>query len=61
MNPYVPDRGDLVWLQFNPHAGREQAGKRSALVISPDVCLPRGSSEGILAWDQMDRKRFICS
>jgi mRNA interferase MazF len=32
---YVPDRGDLVWLQFNPQAGHEQAGRRPALVISP--------------------------
>ncbi|MFU1793957.1 endoribonuclease MazF [Paenibacillus azoreducens] len=32
---YVPDRGDLLWLQFNPQAGHEQAGKRPALVISP--------------------------
>jgi mRNA interferase MazF len=32
---YVPDRGDLVWLDFDPQAGHEQAGRRSALVISP--------------------------
>jgi mRNA interferase MazF len=32
---YVPDRGDIVWLQFNPRAGHEQAGRRPALVISP--------------------------
>ncbi len=32
---YVPSRGDIVWLQFNPQAGSEQAGHRSALVISP--------------------------
>lgn len=32
---YVPDRGDVVWLQFNPQAGHEQAGRRPALVISP--------------------------
>jgi mRNA interferase MazF len=32
---YVPDRGDLVWLQFNPQMGHEQAGRRPALVISP--------------------------
>ena len=32
---YVPDRGDLVWLQFNPQAGHEQSGIRPALVISP--------------------------
>jgi len=32
---YVPDRGDIVWLQFTPQAGHEQAGHRPALVISP--------------------------
>lgn len=32
---YVPERGDLVWLQFNPQAGHEQRGKRPALVLSP--------------------------
>ena len=32
---YVPDRGDVVWTDFNPQAGREQAGKRPALVLSP--------------------------
>jgi len=32
---YVPDRGDIVWLQFNPHAGHEQAGRRPAFVVSP--------------------------
>jgi mRNA interferase MazF len=32
---YVPSRGDIVWLQFNPQAGSEQAGHRPALVISP--------------------------
>jgi mRNA interferase MazF len=33
--PYVPDRGDLIWLNFNPQAGREQGGHRPALVVSP--------------------------
>ncbi len=32
---YVPERGDVIWLQFNPQAGSEQAGHRPALVISP--------------------------
>ena len=32
---YVPDRGDIVWLQLNPQAGHEQAGHRPALVLSP--------------------------
>jgi mRNA interferase MazF len=32
---YVPDRGDAVWLSFNPQTGHEQAGRRPALVLSP--------------------------
>ena len=32
---YIPDRGDVVWLDFNPQAGHEQAGKRPAFVLSP--------------------------
>ena len=32
---YLPERGDLVWLNFNPQAGHEQAGRRPALVLSP--------------------------
>ena len=32
---YVPDRGDAIWLNFNPKAGLEQAGHRPALVLSP--------------------------
>ncbi len=32
---YVPDAGDIVWLQFDPQAGHEQAGHRPAVVLSP--------------------------
>jgi mRNA interferase MazF len=32
---YIPDTGDIVWLQFDPQAGHEQAGHRPALVLSP--------------------------
>jgi mRNA interferase MazF len=32
---YVPERGDIVFLDFNPQAGHEQAEKRPALVLSP--------------------------
>jgi mRNA interferase MazF len=32
---FVPDRGHLIWLTFNPQAGHEQAGRRPALVLSP--------------------------
>ena len=32
---YVPAPGDIVWLNFTPQAGHEQAGHRPALVVSP--------------------------
>lgn len=35
MPGWTPDAGDLVWLTFDPQAGREQAGRRPALVLSP--------------------------
>ena len=35
--PYCPARGDIVWLAFSPQAGREQAGHRPALCISPEA------------------------
>ncbi|MCT0217841.1 endoribonuclease MazF [Synechococcus sp. CS-1329] len=37
MSSYVPDRGDLVWLEFTPQAGSEQRGRRPALVLSPRI------------------------
>ena len=33
---YVPRRGDVIRLDFNPQTGHEQAGRRPALVLSPD-------------------------
>lgn len=32
---YCPQRGDVVWLSFNPQSGHEQAGHRPAVVLSP--------------------------
>jgi mRNA interferase MazF len=32
---YLPDRGDAVWLTFDPQAGHEQSGRRPAVVLSP--------------------------
>lgn len=51
---YIPDRGDIVWLNFTPQAGHEQQGTRPALIISPKIynkktnlalCCPITSSE----------------
>ena len=35
MKNYIPDRGDIVWLNFTPQTGHEQHGKRPAVVLSP--------------------------
>ena len=34
---YIPERGDLVWLNFTPQIGHEQYGKRPAIVLSPQA------------------------
>ena len=34
MSAYIPDEGDIVWLDFDPQTGHEQAGNRPALVLS---------------------------
>lgn len=35
--PYVPQRGDVVWITLNLQAGREQAGRRPAVILSPQA------------------------
>ena len=32
---YIPERGDIVWINFDPQSGHEQKGKRPAIVLSP--------------------------
>jgi mRNA interferase MazF len=32
---YIPDAGDIVWMNFDPQAGHEQAKHRPAIVLSP--------------------------
>ncbi len=33
----VPQRGDAVWIDFSPQTGNEQAGRRPAVVLSPEA------------------------
>ena len=33
----IPKRGDLIWLDFSPQVGHEQAGRRPALVLSEQL------------------------
>lgn len=34
VKPYIPRARDIIWLDFDPQAGREQAKRRPALVIT---------------------------
>jgi mRNA interferase MazF len=34
---YIPNAGDIVWLEFDPQAGHEQAGRRPAVVLTPEA------------------------
>ncbi len=34
---YIPERGDIIWISFNPQTGHEQSGHRPALVLSPQI------------------------
>lgn len=34
---YIPDVGDIIWLNFDPQAGHEQAGHRPAVVLTPEL------------------------
>ncbi len=43
MSDYVPDEGDVIWLEFDPQAGHEQAGHRPAVVLSPRIYNDRQS------------------
>ena len=36
-NIYIPDSGDIVWLDFDPQKGREQSKRRPAICLSPKV------------------------
>ncbi|MDP4840137.1 MAG: type II toxin-antitoxin system PemK/MazF family toxin [Alphaproteobacteria bacterium] len=44
----MPERGDFIWLDFNPQTGKEQAKKRPALVISPKIYNAKSSLSLVL-------------
>jgi mRNA interferase MazF len=33
---YCPDEGHIIYIDFDPQVGREQAGRRPAIVLSPE-------------------------
>ncbi len=40
-NPYIPDRGDILWLQLDPRTAHEQSGRRPVLVLSRELLAAR--------------------
>jgi mRNA interferase MazF len=54
---YVPDAGDIVWLDFDPQAGREQARRRPALVLT-DQTYNRASGLAIVCPLTSKRKSY---
>jgi mRNA interferase MazF len=58
-NPYIPSRGDIVYLDFDPTKGHEQKGLRPAFVLSPRAynqksSLPIGLKvQGVILADQI--------
>ena len=37
MVSYKPERGDLIWIDFDPQAGHEKGGRRPAIVLSGGI------------------------
>lgn len=54
---YVPRAGDLIWLDFDPRAGREQAKQRPALVIT-DQSYNRASGHVVVCQLTSRRKPY---
>ena len=54
---YAPDAGDIVWLDFDPQAGREQGRRRPALVLT-DSAYNRASGLAVVCPLTSKRKPY---
>jgi len=54
---YVPTAGDIVWLDFDPQSGREQAKRRPALVVT-DQSYNRASGLAVVCPLTSQRKAY---
>jgi len=48
LSTYLPERGDLIWVDFDPSAGSEQSGNRPAIVLSTQI-FSRGTNLALVA------------
>jgi mRNA interferase MazF len=51
---YIPERGDILWIDFSPHQGHEQASRRPAVALSP---LKYNKSSGLVVVCPITSKR----
>ena len=54
---YVPEAGDIAWLDFDPQAGREQARRRPSLVLT-DQAYNRASGLAVVCPLTSKRKPY---
>ena len=56
MKKYVPSKGDLIALSFNPQSGHEQKGRRPALVVSNTLFNQKAGLAIVCPITRTDRK-----
>jgi len=56
MKEYIPSKGDLIALSFNPQSGHEQKGRRFALVVSNTLFNQKASLAIVCPITHTDRK-----
>ncbi|HDY88584.1 MAG TPA: mRNA-degrading endonuclease [bacterium] len=56
MKKYVPSKGDLIALSFNPQSGHEQEGRRPALVVSNTLFNQKAGLAIVCPITRIDRK-----
>ena len=54
---YIPERGDILWLQFSPQAEHEQAGRRAAICLSPKLYNEK-TNQGLFCPITSKQKRY---
>jgi len=56
MKEYIPSKGDLIALSFNPQSGHEQKGRRPALVVSNTLFNQKAGLAIVCPITRTDRK-----
>src|SRR3954454_14283697 len=55
VKPWIPDAGDVIWIDLDPTVGHEEAGKHPALVLSPSSY--NGKTDLVIACAMTSKKK----